>query len=26
VSSVTLAVSGTTRFTREEGSYTIEIK
>ena len=26
VNSVTLVVSGTTRFTREEGSYTIEIK
>ena len=26
VDSVTLVVSGTTRFTREEGSYTVEIK
>jgi len=26
VDSVTLVVSGTTRFTREEGSYTIEIR
>jgi len=26
IDSVTLAVSGTTRFTREPGSYTIEIK
>jgi hypothetical protein len=26
VDSVTLAVSGTTRFTREEGSYTVEIR